>query len=104
MSGEEREFCTAHSDKLDTMLKIQEQHGVNIEWLMRLGRNTAVVMGAILTIMVTGGLPVVWNFYRDHDRMTARIEAGEKSDQEIRAWKDHLAERAKQDHRQCHEK
>ncbi len=32
------------------------------------------------------------------------VEVAPIYDQEIRAWKDHLAERAKQDHRQCHEK
>ena len=103
MSSEEKEFCTAHSEKLDHMLEAQAKQGTDIEWLVKIGARVMVIAGTALMLAVTAGVPMVWGVYRDHTEMKTRMDAMVQTDSNVQIWRDHIAERATLDHRECHE-
>jgi hypothetical protein len=80
VSEEERQFCTAHSEKLDHMLGAQSQHGTDIQWLIKLSARVLTVAGTALLLALTAGVPMVWGIYREHTEMKARIEALDLAD------------------------
>ena len=103
MSNEEQEtFCAAHSDKLDQLIEVQAGQGSDIAWMVRIGKWTLYAVIGMITTIGPVCLGATWKIYSDHTDMQAKIMAGEKSDNEIKAWRDHLGERATRDHRECH--
>ncbi len=103
MSHEEQEtFCVAHAEKLDHMAAAMVELGNDVSWLVKIGK---WVLYAIIGIITTIG-PVMaaatWKIYSEHTDMQARLSAGEKTDSDVKAWRDHLGERATKDHRECH--
>lgn len=74
----------------------------NVTWLCRLGKWTLTIMGGLFVVILPMGINAAVSLDRNQIAQDKRIDAMESNVTALITGRQHIIDRAREDHRNCH--
>lgn len=74
----------------------------DVSWLVRLGKWALTVMGGGFMLLLSLGIPLLTSMHAAQETYNRRLESIEQSVGLLNVNRQHVTDRAREDHRSCH--